>query len=122
MPSASNDLIQAMTDVADKVEDLLNQLLPQTEMTERPLFEAARYACLGGGKRLRPFLVMNAASLFGVAEPRALRAAAAVEMIHSYSLVHDDLPAMDNADLRRGKPTVWRAFDHATAVLAGMAC
>jgi farnesyl diphosphate synthase len=74
---------------------------------------------MGGGKRIRPFLVLNSARLFDVPEVGALRTAAAIEMIHSYSLVHDDLPAMDNADLRRGRPSVHRQFDEATAILAG---
>ena len=78
-----------------------------------------RYGSLGGGKRLRPFLVAESAALFGVPEARALMAGAALECIHCYSLVHDDLPAMDNDDLRRGRPTVHKAFDDATAVLAG---
>jgi farnesyl diphosphate synthase len=78
-----------------------------------------RYAALDGGKRLRPFLVCAAADLFDVPRDRALRAASAVEMVHCYSLVHDDLPAMDDDDLRRGRPTVHRAFDEATAILAG---
>jgi farnesyl diphosphate synthase len=78
-----------------------------------------RYACLGGGKRLRPLLVLQSSALFGVAQSCALRAAAAVEFIHCYSLVHDDLPAMDNSDLRRGRPTVHKEFDDATAILAG---
>ena len=74
---------------------------------------------MGGGKRIRPFLVLNSARLFDVPEIGALRTAAAIEMVHSYSLVHDDLPAMDNADLRRGRPSVHRQFDEATAILAG---
>jgi farnesyl diphosphate synthase len=78
-----------------------------------------RYSCLGGGKRLRPLLVISSAGLFDVPESGALRTAAAIEMIHCYSLVHDDLPAMDDADLRRGRPSVHRAFDEATAILAG---
>jgi farnesyl diphosphate synthase len=78
-----------------------------------------RYALMGGGKRIRPFLVLNSARLFDVPEIGALRTAAAIEMVHSYSLVHDDLPAMDNADLRRGRPSVHRQFDEATAILAG---
>jgi len=77
------------------------------------------YAALGGGKRLRPFLVIQSAALFGVTSDAARRTAAAVEMIHAYSLVHDDLPAMDDDDLRRGRPTVHRRFDEATAILAG---
>src|ERR1700759_5390790 len=78
-----------------------------------------RYSALGGGKRLRPFLVMSSSRIFGVADDCALRAAAAVECIHCYSLIHDDLPAMDNSDLRRGQPTVHKKYDEATAILAG---
>lgn len=84
-----------------------------------PLAEAMRYAALGGGKRLRPFLLIQSARLFGVPEDAALEAACALECIHCYSLVHDDLPAMDDDALRRGRPTVHIAFDEATAVLAG---
>jgi farnesyl diphosphate synthase len=80
---------------------------------------AMRHATLAGGKRLRPFLVVESAALFGVPAARAMPAAAALECIHCYSLVHDDLPAMDNDDLRRGRPTVHRAYDEATAILAG---
>jgi farnesyl diphosphate synthase len=83
------------------------------------LFEAMRYAGLGGGKRLRPLLTVATGRLFGLAEERLVRAGAAIEAIHVYSLIHDDLPCMDDDDLRRGKPTVHRAFDEATAVLAG---
>jgi farnesyl diphosphate synthase len=83
------------------------------------LAEAMRYATLGGGKRFRPYLVIEAAALFGVTEQQALDTAAAIECIHCYSLVHDDLPAMDDDDLRRGRPTVHKAFDEATAILAG---
>ena len=78
-----------------------------------------RYASLGGGKRLRPFLVVESAALFQVSRQNALMAGAALEFVHCYSLVHDDLPAMDNDDLRRGRPTTHKAFDEATAVLAG---
>ncbi|MBL6929566.1 MAG: polyprenyl synthetase family protein [Rhodospirillales bacterium] len=78
-----------------------------------------RYSALGGGKRVRPFLVVSSARLFNVAESCALRVAAAVEMVHCYSLIHDDLPAMDNDDLRRGQPTCHIKFDEATAILAG---
>ncbi|MEM7192976.1 MAG: polyprenyl synthetase family protein [Pseudomonadota bacterium] len=84
-----------------------------------PLFEAVRYAALGGGKRLRPFLLIEAAGLFDVPKAAALDAACALECIHCYSLVHDDLPAMDDDALRRGRPTVHIAFDEATAILAG---
>jgi len=83
------------------------------------VFEAMRYAALAPGKRLRPFLVLASAQLFSVARRSALQAGCAVEMVHAYSLVHDDLPAMDDSDLRRGRPTVHKAFDEATAVLAG---
>jgi farnesyl diphosphate synthase len=83
------------------------------------LLEAMRYGSLGGGKRVRPFLVIESAALFGVPVEGALNAAAALECVHCYSLVHDDLPAMDNDDLRRGRPTVHKAFDEATAILAG---
>jgi farnesyl diphosphate synthase len=83
------------------------------------LYEAMRYAAIGGGKRLRPLLVAAACSLFHTDRRRALRAGAAVECIHVYSLIHDDLPAMDDDEIRRGKPTLHRAFDEATAILAG---
>jgi farnesyl diphosphate synthase len=83
------------------------------------LLKAMRYATLSGGKRLRPFLVMEAARLFGVPHGRALRVGAALECVHCYSLVHDDLPAMDNDDMRRGRPSTHRKFDEATAILAG---
>ncbi|MCC6735238.1 MAG: polyprenyl synthetase family protein [Bauldia sp.] len=83
------------------------------------LVEAMRYAVLGGGKRIRPFVLVETAKAFGHASPSAIRVAAALECLHCYSLVHDDLPAMDDDDLRRGRPTVHRAFDEATAILAG---
>jgi farnesyl diphosphate synthase len=85
----------------------------------RQLADAMRHAVLAGGKRFRPFLVIESANMFGVSPLRALDAACALECIHCYSLVHDDLPAMDDDDLRRGKPTVHKAFDEATAILAG---
>ncbi|WP_454918054.1 polyprenyl synthetase family protein [Xanthobacter sediminis] len=88
---------------------------------ERPprLLAAMRHGALGGGKRLRPFLVIEGAALFGLPAEEAVTAAAAVECVHCYSLIHDDLPAMDDDDLRRGRPTVHKAFDEATAILAG---
>ena len=109
---------------ADAVEAKLATLLDDAAgpgETVRParLLEAMRHATLGGGKRLRPFLLIEAARLFGRADDGVLRAACAVEMIHCYSLAHDDLPQMDDDDLRRGRPTVHRAFDEATAILAG---
>ena len=97
----------------------LERLLPISEGPEGRLQAAMRYACLDGGKRLRPFFVLQTAQLFNVANQAALRVAAAIELVHCYSLVHDDLPAMDDDDLRRGRPTCHKAFDEATAILAG---
>lgn len=113
------DLPMAMTRVAGLVEQALEVLLPSVDGIEGRLAEAMRYATLGGGKRMRAFLVMQSAALFAVPEASAVRVAAAVEMLHAYSLVHDDLPAMDNDDLRRGKPSTHKAFDEATAILTG---
>ncbi len=112
-------LESALGEAADAVNRTLDRLVPPVDGAERRVVEAMRYALMGGGKRIRPFLVLNGARLFDVPEIGALRTAAAIEMIHSYSLVHDDLPAMDNADLRRGRPSVHRQFDEATAILAG---
>jgi farnesyl diphosphate synthase len=108
-----------MTAAAAEIDQALDTLIPPPEGDEARLFEAMRYASIGGGKRLRGFLVLEGAAQFSVARDAALRVAAAIEMLHAYSLVHDDLPCMDDDDLRRGKPTVHRAFDEATAVLAG---
>jgi len=108
-----------MSHVAQVVESALDALLPPTEGAEARLIDAMRYATLGGGKRMRAFLVMESAALFAVSETSAARVAASIEMLHAYSLVHDDLPAMDDDDLRRGKPSTHRAFDEATAILAG---
>ena len=109
---------------AKRTERLLDQLLSgdiRPQETARParLLEAMHYGALNGGKRLRPFLVVESTALFGGNEAAAMRVGAALECLHSYSLVHDDLPAMDDDDLRRGKPTVHIAFDEATAILAG---
>ncbi len=109
----------ALAEAAAEIDATLDVLIPAPEGAEARLYEAMRYAVIGGGKRLRGFLVIEGARQFGVARASALRAAAAVEMLHAYSLVHDDLPAMDDDDLRRGKPTVHKAFDEATAILAG---
>lgn len=109
----------ALADAAARVAAELDALLPLAGTPEDQVVEAMRYACLNGGKRMRPFFVIETARLFGVDSRSALRAAAAVEMLHCYSLVHDDLPAMDDDDLRRGQPTVHRRFDEATAILAG---
>jgi len=107
----------ALAVAAAKVEAKLESLLPP--LPGNRLQEAMRYATLGQGKRLRPFFVLESARLHGVSEARAFTVAAALEMIHCYSLVHDDLPAMDNDDLRRGQPTTHKKFDEATAILAG---
>lgn len=109
----------ALAEDARAVTETLNRLLSTEDGAEARLTEAMRYATLNGGKRVRPFLVMTSARLFNVSESSALRVAAAVEMVHCYSLVHDDLPAMDDDDLRRGQPTCHVRFDEATAILAG---
>ncbi len=115
----SDSLSVAMVAAAEKLESMVDLLISAPPGPEARVFEAMRYGILNGGKRLRPFLVLSGARLFGVPEPLALRVGAAVEMIHSYSLVHDDLPAMDDDDLRRGRPSCHIAFDDATAILAG---
>jgi len=109
----------ALAACARETDSLLDRLLPVSATPARKVIEAMRYATLGPGKRLRPFLVVESAALFDVPRGHALRAGAALECVHCYSLVHDDLPAMDDDDLRRGRPTVHRAFDEATAILAG---
>jgi farnesyl diphosphate synthase len=121
--NASHFLARLDAAAAD-TEALLTRLLdakPAKGELSRParLIEAMRYASLGGGKRFRPFLVVESARLFNVPRQRALMAGAALECVHCYSLVHDDLPAMDNDELRRGQPTAHRKFDEATAILAG---
>ena len=110
---------EALAACASETEALLEQLLPVTATPARRVVEAMRYAALGQGKRLRPFLVVQSAALFDVPRAQALRVGAALECVHCYSLVHDDLPAMDDDELRRGQPTTHRAFDEATAILAG---
>jgi farnesyl diphosphate synthase len=116
---ASADFRSTLALIGAAMNVELDRLLPLVSGPENRVVEAMRYAALDGGKRLRPFLVCASADLFNVPRARALRAAAAVEMVHCYSLVHDDLPAMDNDDLRRGRPTVHKKFDDATAILAG---
>ena len=108
-----------MAEIADLVTVALDELLPRADGPESRLTEAMRYAALGPGKRLRPFFALEAASLFNIEERPVLRAACALECVHAYSLVHDDLPCMDDDDVRRGRPTVHKAYDEATAVLAG---
>jgi farnesyl diphosphate synthase len=115
----SVDLEKRLEETADRITVALDTLIPRVQGPEARLMSAMRYAALGGGKRLRPFLVLETGRLFGVDERCLLRVAAALECIHTYSLIHDDLPCMDDDDLRRGRPTVHIAYDEATAVLAG---
>jgi farnesyl diphosphate synthase len=117
-------LPRRLAETADAIETLLDALLSPVALAgeiarPRRLLDAMRHGALGGGKRLRPFLTVETARLFDVAPAQALRAGAAVELVHCYSLVHDDLPAMDDDDTRRGRPTVHKAYDDATAILAG---
>ena len=113
------DFATALADAAALTDATLDRLIALPDGLEARVFEAMRYAALAPGKRLRPFLVLASAQLFGVGRGCALQVAAAIELVHAYSLVHDDLPAMDNSDLRRGRPTCHKAFDDATAILAG---
>jgi farnesyl diphosphate synthase len=117
------DRSRAMLDeagrVAAAVDDLFARLLAPPGDNRDPLYAAMRHAAIGGGKRLRPLIVKASCDLFNVAYESAIRTGLAVECIHVYSLIHDDLPAMDNDDMRRGKPTVHKAYDEATAILAG---
>ncbi|WP_296499221.1 farnesyl diphosphate synthase [Phenylobacterium sp.] len=115
----NSETARRLSAAASRTDSALSNLLPSVEGPEARLAEAMRYAALGPGKRLRPFLVFEAGELLDVEAGRLDRAACALECIHAYSLVHDDLPCMDDDDLRRGRPTVHRAFDEATAVLAG---
>src|ERR1700674_1416761 len=108
-----------LRDYQSRVQAVLDTVLPTADMSPQRLHAAQRYAVLGGGKRLRPLLVYCTGEALGIAASALDAPAAAVELIHSYSLVHDDLPAMDDDDLRRGQPTTHRAFDEATAILAG---
>lgn len=138
--TAVNDMQDALADVSESLERMMEQLLPQPDGVssniislkdrntsaerspvggEARVMEAMRYSTLGGGKRLRPFLVVNSACLFGVSREASLMAASAIEFIHTYSLIHDDLPAMDDDDLRRGKPSCHKQFGEAAAILAG---
>ena len=124
MPVDTIDCLRAELDaeagqVCSEIDDLFQALLVSHDDGRNILFEAMRHAAVGGGKRLRPLLTVAGARPFGIARDRALRAGAAVEAIHVYSLIHDDLPCMDDDDVRRGKPTVHKAFGEAAAVLAG---
>ncbi len=105
--------------IQQEVDALFDALLPVPEDARAFLVKAMRHATIGGGKRIRPLLVTATADLYGVDRQKSVRAGVALEAIHCYSLIHDDLPCMDDDDLRHGKPTVHKAFDEATAVLAG---
>ncbi|MCX7865001.1 MAG: polyprenyl synthetase family protein [Novosphingobium sp.] len=110
---------EALSAIAREIDAAFDAMLPVPQDSRSRLVEAMRYAAIGGGKRLRPLLLTTTAAMFGVDREAALRAGVAIEAIHVYSLIHDDLPCMDNDEMRHGKPTVHRAFDEATAVLAG---
>lgn len=113
------DFLKSLGATAEDVNLTLERMLEMHDDPEAPLIEAMRYSVLDGGKRIRPFLTVAAADLFNVDKKRSLRVAAAIEMVHCYSLVHDDLPAMDDDELRRGQPTCHVKFGEATAILAG---
>ncbi|WP_395645427.1 polyprenyl synthetase family protein [Terricaulis sp.] len=108
-----------LKETAERVNIALDALLPKAEGPEARLTSAIRYSALDGGKRLRPFFTLEAGALFDADEAALLRAAVAIECVHTYSLIHDDLPCMDDDDLRRGRPTLHREFDEVTALLAG---
>jgi len=110
---------QRLNEVADRITVALDQLIPAANGPEAKLMRAMRHGALSKGKRLRPFIAIEVGRMFGAQEKALLRAAAAIECMHAYSLIHDDLPCMDDDDYRRGQPAVHKAFDQATAVLAG---
>lgn len=113
-------LRKAVEDVAKELEERMRKLLAESsELGQGRVLEAMRYSLFSGGKRLRPFLTVTTSAIFGVSRTSALYVASAIEMVHTYSLIHDDLPAMDNDDLRRGKPSCHIMFDEGTAILAG---
>jgi farnesyl diphosphate synthase len=109
----------ALAHAAESTERTMDRLIPRSDAGEASVLEAMRYSSLGGGKRLRAFFVLASSTLFKVSPTSALRVASAIEFVHAYSLIHDDLPAMDDDDLRRGKPSCHKQFDEATAILAG---
>lgn len=108
-----------LKETAERIDIALDALLPKVQGPEARLLSAIRYAALGGGKRLRPFFTLEVGRMFDADEGQLLRIASAIECVHTYSLIHDDLPCMDDDDLRRGRPTLHREFDEATALLAG---
>jgi farnesyl diphosphate synthase len=114
-----SELQARLKEAAERVNAALDGLLPRSQAPESRLLSAIRYAALDGGKRLRPFFTIEAGSMFDAEPSSLLRAAVAIECVHTYSLIHDDLPCMDDDDLRRGRPTLHKQFDEATALLAG---
>ena len=118
-PLSDTEFARKLSEVADRVTVALDQLIPPAQGPEADLMRAMRHAALANGKRMRPFYVIETGCMFGASQKALLRTAAALECVHCYSLVHDDLPCMDNDDFRRGQPTVHKAFTEATAVLAG---
>ncbi|MEO1084485.1 MAG: polyprenyl synthetase family protein, partial [Acidobacteriota bacterium] len=115
----SEPFLQFLDEIRPRVDETLDRLVPASDVVPGRLHEAMRYSLLGGGKRIRPALVVLAGDVLGVEREDALVGGGALEMIHTYSLIHDDLPALDNDDLRRGRETSHRRFDEATAILAG---
>lgn len=114
-----SNLDRALQEVSEQVVEVIDALLPRPQNGEARVIEAMRYSTLAPGKRLRPFLVVTSADMFGVSRKSSLMVAAAIEFVHTYSLVHDDLPAMDDDPMRRGQPSAHIKFDEATAILAG---
>ena len=114
-----SDIVETLTAFSERFNQDLEKCFSPLDGAENRVIEAMKYSVMNGGKRLRPYLLCECAALFGVSYETAFPAAASLEMLHSYSLIHDDLPAMDNDDLRRGKPTCHKKFDEATAILAG---
>lgn len=117
--AGDSTLAESLARIAHEIDVMFDMLLPVPQDARKRLVEAMRYAAIGGGKRIRPLLLVSTAEMYRVERDHALRAATAIEAIHVYSLIHDDLPCMDDDDLRHGKPTVHRVYDEATAVLAG---
>lgn len=118
--SMSDRLKESLKDISSKLYDVIDDLLPDPEEnSDTKLVEAMRYSSLAPGKRLRPFLTVTTAKIFGVSEEQALQTAAAIEFVHTYSLIHDDLPSMDDDDMRRGQLSCHKKYDEATAILAG---
>ncbi|HEY3313865.1 MAG TPA: polyprenyl synthetase family protein [Bacillota bacterium] len=118
--TASGDVFEAiLRPVAARIDEALSGFLPRADVPPGRLHEAMGYSALAPGKRLRPFVLLASAGAFGLAEDAAMPSACAMECVHAYSLIHDDLPAMDDDDYRRGRPSCHKAFDEATAILAG---